>query len=102
MAISSRTVLSETLVELGLENAQARSGLEQIKTTIENNCSFNFVVMDWRMPEMNGLSATSAIRTELNIDTPIVAMTAHNLPEEIERSEAVGMNIRLTKPISLL
>jgi CheY-like chemotaxis protein len=51
------------------------------------------------MPEMDGLSATSAIRTELNVDTPIVAMTAHSLPEDIARSEAVGMNIHLTKPI---
>jgi len=52
------------------------------------------------MPKVDGLSATKSIRNTLKINTPIVAMTAHSLPEDIEKSLAVGMNKHLTKPIN--
>lgn len=56
--------------------------------------------MDIQMPVMDGLSATRAIRAELNMtDIPIVAMTAHALDEERQRCVDAGMNDHISKPI---
>ena len=51
------------------------------------------------MSRLDGYDATRRLR-ELGVDTPIVAMTAHAMLEEIERCAALGMNEHLTKPIN--
>ena len=59
------------------------------------------ILMDIRMPVMDGLTATRAIR-ELDLpgaaDVPIVAMTASAFEEDIRESFSAGMNAHLVKP----
>jgi PAS domain S-box-containing protein len=65
---------------------------------------FGLVLMDVQMPVMDGLSATAAIRAfeeeNKRQPTPIVALTANALTEDLERSQAAGCNAHLSKPIS--
>ncbi|SEA27575.1 response regulator [Alkalimonas amylolytica] len=61
---------------------------------------YDLVLMDIQMPQMDGLTACRKIRQELKLTSlPVIAMTAHALPDDIEKSLAVGMNAHLTKPI---
>ena len=63
---------------------------------------FDAILMDVRMPVMDGLSATRAIRALDHPDAktiPIIAMTANVFDEDVERSFAAGMNAHLSKPI---
>ena len=62
---------------------------------------YDLVLMDVQMPTMDGITATKKIRSLGNEfqHLPIVAMTAHALPEDREKSLAAGMNDHLTKPI---
>ena len=60
------------------------------------------VLMDVRMPEMDGLEATAAIRALDRADAktvPIIAMTANAFDEDVQRSLQVGMNAHLLKPV---
>ncbi|BDX06256.1 PAS domain-containing hybrid sensor histidine kinase/response regulator [Planctobacterium marinum] len=66
-----------------------------------NEQSFDLVLMDIQMPIMDGLTAAKPIRTDLKIQTPILAMTAHALEEDREKSRQAGMNDYITKPIDV-
>ena len=63
---------------------------------------YSAVLMDVRMPEMDGLQATEAIRSLKRSDAqaiPIIAMTANAFDEDVQRSLQVGMNAHLSKPV---
>ncbi len=63
---------------------------------------YSAILMDVRMPEMDGLEATAAIRALPRADAktvPIIAMTANAFDEDVQRSLQVGMNAHLSKPI---
>jgi predicted ATPase/signal transduction histidine kinase/CheY-like chemotaxis protein len=63
--------------------------------------AFDIVLMDIQMPEMDGLTATAEIRNTLKLtEIPIIAMTAHAMAGDVEKSVQAGMNQHLTKPIS--
>ena len=63
---------------------------------------YDAVLMDVRMPEMDGLEATAAIRALGRPDAktiPIIALTANAFDEDVQRSLQVGMNAHLSKPV---
>ena len=63
---------------------------------------YDAILMDIRMPEMDGLEATAAIRALERPDAktvPIIALTANAFDEDVQRSLQVGMNAHLTKPL---
>ncbi len=83
-----------------LELTLAFSGSESVSLCEQQE--FDLILMDVQMPNMDGLQATQLIRqTELNIGTPIIAVTAHAFKEEQERLLASGMDDYLPKPIDL-
>lgn len=101
------------LVEDNALNQQVVLGfLEETKANIDiaengqiaidklNVGHYDLVFMDLQMPVMDGLTATTTIRKQLQFaDLPIIAMTAHAMQEELDRCIAVGMNDYFTKPI---
>ena len=63
---------------------------------------YDAILMDMRMPEMDGLEATKAIRAMDRTDAgtiPIIALTANAFDEDVQRSMQAGLNAHLSKPV---
>ena len=96
----NRFVLHEMLKNEGHNVTEAENGKVGVEIATANR--FDLIFMDISMPEFDGMEATTAIRNSLqaSFDSPIVALTAHALPQDIEKFKSAGMNEVLTKPIS--
>jgi PAS domain S-box-containing protein len=75
---------------------EATNGIEAIE--ILKNTKFDIILMDVQMPEMDGIEATLKIRNELQIQTPIIALTANAFKSEVEKCKNAGMDDYITKP----
>lgn len=94
----NQKVIEGFLSDTGATIEIAENGVEAVD--MASNHVYDIILMDVQMPEMDGLSATKNIRQQIAPNTPIIAMTAHSLPEDVERSMDAGMNTHLTKPIN--
>ncbi|MCU4675668.1 response regulator [Catenovulum sp. 2E275] len=94
----NRQVAAGFLRHTGIQIDIAENGLQAIDKVL--NQTFDLVLMDIQMPEMDGLTATQEIRNiERFADLPIIAMTAHAMEGDKKRSLDAGMNDHLTKPV---
>ncbi|NVK23293.1 MAG: response regulator, partial [Gammaproteobacteria bacterium] len=85
--------LADTHVQVDVAN----NGQVAVDMVQQNH--YDLVLMDIQMPVMDGLTASQIIRTELKLDLPVIAMTAHAMEGDVQKSLAHGMNAHLTKPI---
>jgi len=95
----NQLLAKEILEEAGFVVTIANDGDEAVKLVHEK--PFDAVLMDVQMPVMDGHQATREIRKEARFkDLPIIAMTAHAMTGDKEKSIEAGMNQHITKPIS--
>ena len=94
-------LLNQKLVVILLKNKgfdvdvsnNGRLALEKLREK-----EFDLVLMDVEMPEMNGYEAAHRIRTDLKLDVPVIALTAHATEGEKEKCLSYGMSDYLSKP----
>lgn len=95
----NQLVATEILASFGLIVTVANNGVEAVKAALST--PFDAILMDIQMPEMDGIEATRRIRTEQKLNTtPIIAMTAHAMTGDHEKSLLAGMQAHITKPIN--
>ncbi|SFB67824.1 amino acid permease [Ruminococcus albus] len=96
-------ILADILELEGIESEHAKNGREAAEMFRESEEGhFDAILMDVRMPEMDGLTAARMIRGLERPDAaaiPIIAMTANVFEEDAERSLEAGMDAHLFKPI---
>ena len=96
--IALNQLLMKTLLDdFGFERDIASNGkiaIEKLKTK-----TYDIILMDLQMPEMNGFEATEYIRNTMNSKIPIIALTADVTTVDLAKCKAVGMNDYIAKPI---
>ncbi|MEO5364368.1 MAG: response regulator, partial [Magnetococcus sp. DMHC-8] len=94
----NREVARGVLEQVGLQVEEAHNGQEAV--WMVGKARYDAVLMDIQMPVMDGITATRLIRQDRRCQSlPIIAMTAHALDGDREKSLAAGMNVHITKPI---
>lgn len=96
----NRLVARDMLQKCGHTVFEAHDGREGVR--FASSQAFDLILMDISMPELDGIAATSLIRDAdgPNRTTPIIALTAHALPEDAARFHAAGITSTLLKPLS--
>jgi len=98
----NQQVASELLAAEGAALQLAGNGLEALALLRRQASDFDAVLMDLQMPEMDGLTATRALRGELGLQRlPVVAMTANASAADRQACLAAGMNDHVGKPFDL-
>ncbi|MBS0348106.1 MAG: response regulator [Proteobacteria bacterium] len=94
----NQDVSRSLLEDAGLAVDLAEDG--QVAVAMASQQRYQLIMMDMQMPNLNGLDATKAIRAgSLNVDTPILAMTANAFEEDRQSCFDVGMNDFVAKPV---
>ncbi|MBI3228978.1 MAG: response regulator [Burkholderiales bacterium] len=96
----NQIVASGMLEAAGAQVTVAEHGEQALRFLSAEDASFDMILMDLQMPVMDGLTTTKKIRQEMQLDIPIIAMTASVLASEREACKTVGMNDFIAKPIS--
>jgi CheY-like chemotaxis protein len=96
---TNRMVVSKMLQEFAIDTCLVNDGAQAVTAAFEQD--FDLVLMDVRMPEMDGLAATTAIRAGGGSFAmlPIIALTANAFPEDVKLCREVGMSDFLAKPL---
>lgn len=87
-------ILEDTKAEL----IWAKNGVDALDLFYKNS-DIDLILMDIKMPEMDGLSVTQKIR-QINKEIPIIAQTAYAMSEDKNKCINAGCNDYLTKPIN--
>ena len=92
----NRLIASNSLKFFGCQITEAENGKAAIEQLLKED--FDIILMDIQMPIMDGIEATKYIRNIMQIETPIIALTANAFKNDIELYLSIGMNDYVTKP----
>ncbi len=98
---SARQVLQEMLASLSFQVTLVASGLEAL-SELEAGHIYDLVLMDWRMPDMDGIETSRRIKsskTLVNVPT-IIMVTAYDREEVMRQADQVGLDGFLVKPVN--
>ncbi len=96
---ANRTLIAALLSSFDVSLDMVEDGEQAVRAAAQ--APYDLILMDMQMPVMDGPSAARAIRASAGPerDTPIVALTANVLPEQMEQCRAAGMQGHVAKPI---
>ena len=92
----------DTLESLGVTAHRAGSGreaLEKVKQRRKEGKDYDVIILDWRMPDMDGIETIHRIRTEAQADTPILLASAYDSSDIEEMAKEAGANGFVSKPL---
>lgn len=96
-----RMILAGTLKELGYEVCQASNGREALAIAENENAQISFFLVDWNMPEMNGLEFVRHVRADPRFSSvPLMMVTTETEMEQMMTALEAGANEYVMKPFT--
>ena len=92
----------DTLESLGVTADHARSGLEalgMITHRHQEGRDYSIVILDWKMPDLDGIETIRRIRSEAGTNTPILLVSAYDWSDIEDKAKEAGANGFVTKPL---
>ena len=74
-------------------------GLQMVKVRKARQEPYNLILVDWRMPDMDGMETTRQIRAAVGADTPVIILTSYNWDEVMDEAKAAGVDTFVAKPL---
>jgi CheY-like chemotaxis protein len=93
---------ADALESLGICTERARSGpeaLEMIRRRHAEGKDYAIVILDWKMPGMDGIEAIKRIRTEIDTPVPVLLTSAYDWSDIEDEAKAAGANGFISKPL---
>lgn len=95
-----RRIIVNTLKRAGFENvseaSDGKDALAKLKTD-----KFDFIITDWNMPEMDGLTFVNSVRSDPELQSlPILMVTTRSVKEDIMQAIKAGVNNYIVKPFT--
>ena len=90
------------LGQVGVNCEKALSGaegLQMVKVRYARREPYNLILMDLRMPDMDGLETTRQIRAAVGNETPVIILTSYNWDEIVEEAREAGVDTFVAKPL---
>lgn len=94
----NQIVITKYLTQLGLNYELAENGKIACEKTLTQN--YALILMDIQMPVMDGLTASENLLARPDFDTPIIAVSANAMKDDIETSAKIGISDHIAKPIN--
>lgn len=96
-----RIILTKMLTDLGFEVCPAADGKEALQLVDREQGSFSTIMVDWNMPEMNGLDLVKQMRSDPRLSAvPIVMITTETETRQVMAALQAGANEYVMKPFS--
>lgn len=93
-------MIARIMKSIGYETHEAEHGLEGLKRLQEHN-HFDLILVDWNMPEMNGLEFVKAVRADKQHGaTPMIMVTTESEMERMALAFMAGVNEYIMKPFT--
>ena len=90
------------LGQVGVNCEKALSGAEGLQMAIVRHARrepYNLILVDWRMPDMDGVETTRQIRAAVGTETPMIILTSYNWDEIADEAKAAGVDTFVAKPL---
>ena len=93
---------ADTLASIGIRAEQAKSGmeaLEMIRRRHESGKDYSVIILDWKMPDMDGVAAIRRIREEFGAGIPILLISAYDWSDIEDEAKDAGVDGFISKPL---
>lgn len=90
------------LSKVGIVAEAAGSGheaIEMVKLNQARQEPYNLIIVDWQMPQMDGVETTKEIRSAIGVDTAVIILTAYNWDEIYDEAINAGVDSFISKPL---
>ena len=93
--------IKELMADTGVEISYELSGeaaIETVDKAVKANENFNIILLDWKMPGMDGVETARQIRKKFGRDLPIMVLTSYSFEDIEEEAKDAGIDLFLSKP----